>query len=151
MKKSRVKEAKNKHKQGYNCAQAVACTYCDLLSMDEKTAFRAVEAYGLGIAKRYETCGSICAMMMLAGLKNSDGNLEAPGSKFSTFELGQKMTKQFEEWNKTSCCALLRGTDGKTDRIRSCRGCVADCARIVEDFLFPGQFEPYEPRHPEEE
>lgn len=151
MMKSRVQEAKNKHKQGYNCAQAVACTYCDLLSMDEKTAFRAVEAYGLGIAKRYETCGSICAMMMLAGLKNSDGNLQNPASKFSTFELGQKMTKQFEDWNKTSCCALLRGTDGKTDRIRSCRGCVADCARIVEDVLFPGQFEEYEERHPEEE
>ena len=128
MMKSRVQEAKNKHKNGYNCAQAVACTYCDLLGMDEKTAFRAVEAYGLGIAKRYETC-----------------------AKFSTFELGQKMTKQFEDWNTTCCCALLRGTDGKTDRLRSCRGCVADCARIVEDFLFPGQFEPYEARHAEEE
>ena len=74
MMKSRVQEAKNRHKNGYNCAQAVACTYCD-----------------------------------------------------------------------------LRGTDGKTDRLRSCRGCVADCARIVEDVLFPGQFEPYEARHAEEE
>ncbi len=151
MMKSRVQEAKNKHKNGYNCAQAVACTYCDLLGMDEKTAFRAVEAYGLGIAKRYETCGSVCAMMMLAGLKNSDGNLQKPASKFSTFELGQQMTRKFEDWNTTCCCALLRGTDGKTDRLRSCRGCVADCARIVEDVLFPGQFEPYEARSAEEE
>ena len=151
MMKSRVQEAKNKHKQGYNCAQAVACTYCDLLGMDEKTAFRAVEAYGLGIAKRYEMCGSVCAMMMLAGLKNSDANLQAPASKFATFELGNKMIQKFEDWNTTSCCALLRGTDGKTDRLRSCRGCVADCARIVEDFLFPGKFEPYEERYPEEE
>ena len=90
MKKSRVKEAQNKHKQGYNCAQAVACTYCDLLGMDEKTAFRAVEAYGLGIAKRYETCGSICAMMMLAGLKNSDGNLEAPALNFPLLNWARK-------------------------------------------------------------
>ena len=61
------------------------------------------------------------------------------------------MMDKFEEWNTSCQCADLRGTDGKTDRLRSCRGCVADCARIVEDFLFPGQFEPYEERHPEEE
>lgn len=69
MMKSRVQDAKNRHKNGYNCAQAVACTYCDLLGMDEKTAFRAVEAYGLGISKRHATCGSVCAMIMLAGLQ----------------------------------------------------------------------------------
>lgn len=65
--KSRVGTVKEKHRNGYNCCQAVVCTYCDLLDMDERTAFRTSEAYGLGIAKRYETCGSVCAMMMLAG------------------------------------------------------------------------------------
>lgn len=149
--KSRVKDAKLRHKNGYNCSQAVACTYCDLLGMDEKTAFRAVEAFGLGMAKRYETCGSVCAMMMLAGLKNSDGNMQHPATKMATFDLARSMTRKFEEYNGSCICADLRGTDGVTDRLRSCRGCVADCARIVEDFLFPGQFEPYEPRTPEEE
>ena len=78
--KSRVTIAKEKHRNGYNCCQAVVCTYCDLLGMNETLAFRASEAYGLGIAKRYETCGSVCAMMMLAGLKNSDANLKQPGN-----------------------------------------------------------------------
>lgn len=151
MMKSRVTTAKEKHKNGYNCCQAVVCTYCDLLGMDERTAFRAGEAYGLGIAKRYETCGSVCAMMMLAGLKNSDANLEQPGSKFSTFDLGNQMAKQFEGWNSTCTCAVLRGTDGITDRLRSCRGCVADCARIVEDYLFPGEFDGYEERRDDEQ
>lgn len=41
-------------------------------------------------------------------------------------------------------CNDLRGTDGKTDRLRSCRGCVMDCAQIVEEVLFPGEFEPYD-------
>lgn len=148
--KSRVVKAKENHKNGYNCSQAVACAYSDLLGMDETTAFRACEAYGLGMSKRYETCGSVCAMLMLAGLKNSDANLQNPGSKFSTFDLGNAMTKKFEEWNSTCTCAKLRGSDGVTDRIRSCRGCVADCARIVEDYLFPGEFEPYEKRHDDE-
>ncbi|WP_428048287.1 hypothetical protein [Candidatus Proelusimicrobium excrementi] len=55
------------------------------------------------------------------------------------------------KWNGTCTCAKLRGTDGKTDRLRSCRGCVADCARITEDFLFKGEFEPYEERRADEE
>ncbi len=151
MKKSRVELAKEKHRNGFNCSQAVICTYCDLLGMDEETAFRASEAFGIGIAKRFETCGSVCAMMILAGLKNSDGNLENPGSKLSTFDLGHRMAEQFEAWNRTCICAILRGTDGITDRLRSCRGCVADCARIVEDYLFPGEFEPYDKRREDED
>lgn len=69
MERSKVWEAAQKHKDGYNCCQAVVCTYCERLGMDEKTAFRAAEAYGLGIAGMFQTCGSVCGMMMLAGLK----------------------------------------------------------------------------------
>ena len=32
--KSRVEETIQKHKKGYNCAQAVACTYCDMVGVD---------------------------------------------------------------------------------------------------------------------
>ncbi|WP_066457978.1 C-GCAxxG-C-C family protein [Anaerotruncus rubiinfantis] len=144
MEKSRVGISAQKHRDGYNCCQAVVCTYSDLLGMDEITAFRASEGFGLGIAGMYETCGSVCAMVLLAGLKNSDANLEKPASKFSTFELGRKMADRFSEMNTTTLCKTLRGTDGKTDRLRSCRGCVIDCAKIVEDTLFPGRFEVYD-------
>lgn len=137
MKESRVEIAKQKHASGYNCCQAVVCTYCDLLEMDEKTAFRVSEGFGLGISGMYETCGSVCAMILLAGLKNSDGNMEKPATKLETFKLGQEMMNKFKEMNTTIKCSQLRGTDGKTDRIRSCRGCVEDCATIVEQYLFP--------------
>ncbi len=61
--KSRVELAAKRHAGGYNCCQAVVCTYCDLLGMDEVTAFRASEGFGLGIAGMQETCGSVCAMV----------------------------------------------------------------------------------------
>lgn len=144
MEKSRVWIAAQKHKDGYNCCQAVVCTYCELLGMDEKTAFRASEGYGLGIAGMQDVCGSVCGMIMLAGLKNSDANLEQPGSKFATFELGKKMAEAFAEKNSSMMCNVLRGTDGKTDRLRSCRGCVMDAAELVEQYLFTGQFEAYD-------
>lgn len=144
MEKSRVGIAADKHAHGYNCCQAVVCTYCDLLGMNEKEAFRASEGYGLGISGMFETCGSVCGMIMLAGLKNSDGNLSAPGTKISTFAMGKRMADKFKDKNSSITCRELRGTDGITDRLRSCRGCVVDCARIVEEELFPGQFEVYD-------
>ena len=144
MEKSRVGIAAEKHKNGYNCCQAVVCTYCDLLGVDEKTAFRISEGLGLGIAGTMQTCGSVNAMVLLAGLKNSDGNLEAPKSKLATFELGKKMIHSFENKNSSSVCKVLRGSDGVTNRLRSCRGCVVDCARIVEEILFDGKFEKYD-------
>lgn len=140
MEPSRIAIAAEKHKHGYNCCQAVVCTYCDLLGMDEETAFRSSEAYGLGIAGMMDTCGSVCGMMMLAGLQNSDGNLQAPMSKRKTYQLGRSMAELFREKNTTVLCRELRKNGGK---LRSCTGCVIDCARIVEKSLFPGRFEPY--------
>ena len=113
MERSKVWEAAQKHKDGYNCCQAVVCTYCERLGMDEKTAFRAAEAYGLGIAGMFQTCGSVCGMMMLAGLKNSDANMESPASKFATFDLGKEMAKRFEQRNTSMICNDLRGTDAR--------------------------------------
>ena len=55
-----------------------------------------------------------------------------------------RLAKRFEQKNTSMICSVLRGTDGKTDRLRSCRGCVMDCAQIVEEVLFPGEFEPYD-------
>ena len=34
------------HKKKYNCAQAVACAFCDKLGRDEKEVFEVMEAFG---------------------------------------------------------------------------------------------------------
>ena len=39
----RVKLAEEKHHNGYNCAQAVLCSYSDKLGIDEETLFRLSE------------------------------------------------------------------------------------------------------------
>ena len=36
---TRVDKVAEKHKSGYNCAQAVACAYCDLLELMKKRCF----------------------------------------------------------------------------------------------------------------
>ena len=47
--KSRTDIAVGFKKKGYNCAQAVACTYCDLVGLDEKTMFKIMEGYEIGL------------------------------------------------------------------------------------------------------
>ena len=46
---SRIQKTLENHRKGYNCAQSVACAYCDLVGLDEQSVFRATEAFGLGM------------------------------------------------------------------------------------------------------
>ncbi|EDS71377.1 C-GCAxxG-C-C family protein [Anaerofustis stercorihominis] len=141
MEKSRVDIAVNKFKSGYNCAQAVVCTYCDLLGLDEETAFAMSEAFGTGIARMQETCGSVCGMIMLAGLLNSDKNLKEPKTKIQSLTLGKELADKFKEMNTTVRCRELKSVGMDRPPIRSCDGCVHDSAEIIEKYLLKKYFE----------
>ena len=60
---TRVDKVAEKHKSGYNCAQAVACAYCDLIGIDEETMFRLTEGLGLGMGGMEGTCGAVTAAL----------------------------------------------------------------------------------------
>jgi len=130
----RVKRADELHNQGYNCAQAVACAYCDLFNSDEKEVFRMMEAYGLGMGDMKCTCGAVSGMVTLAGLKNSDANLDAPKTKGSTYKIAKELTAAFREKNGSVICADLKGVE-TGEPLRSCKGCIEDAAKIVEEKL----------------
>lgn len=131
---SRINIVAEKHSKGYNCAQAVLCTYCDLFGMDEETAFRISEGFGLGMGAMQSTCGALTGVLMLAGLKNSNG-LVAPGStKASTYKLAKELAEEFREMNTTTVCKELKGIDDGVVK-RSCPGCIEDAAKLVEKYL----------------
>ena len=131
---SRVEKAALRHQKGYNCAQAVACTYCDLVGVDEETMFKAVEALGLGMGCMEGTCGAVSGACVLAGFKNSTGNLENPDSKASTYKLSRAIMTKFEEWNKSTICKELKGVETGVI-LRKCPDCVKDAAKIAEEVL----------------
>lgn len=68
----RAKLAQDFHNQGYNCAQAVVCAYCDLVGLDKETAYKMSEGFGFGMGCM-EMCGALSGAFMLAGMKNSAG------------------------------------------------------------------------------
>ena len=55
---SKVNEAAKRKNCGYNCAQAVACTYCDMAGIDEETAKqKAIDFIGKDNVKDVENLG----------------------------------------------------------------------------------------------
>ena len=63
------------HDKGYNCAQAVACSFCQEFGVAEEEMFRIAEGFGLGMGMM-EVCGALSGMMMIIGLENSVGEPE---------------------------------------------------------------------------
>lgn len=129
----RVEKALSNHKSGYNCAQAVACAYCDLFGVDEAEAFKMTEAFGFGMGTM-GTCGAVSAMAALVGMKLSDGNLDKPSTKKLCYKTMKDMTNQFSEKNKSVICSELKGVNGGSV-LRTCDGCIEDAAKIIEETL----------------
>ncbi len=130
---NRVEKADELHKKGYNCAQAIACAYCDLFGMDEETAFKATEAFGAGMGGMQATCGAVSGAVFLAGLKNSSGSIENQ-TKGATYKLSKEIVNKFVEKNTSAVCKELKGV-GTGNVLRSCPGCIEDAARLVEEIL----------------
>jgi C_GCAxxG_C_C family probable redox protein len=130
----RVEKALLNHDKGYNCAQAVACAYSDLVDVDEKVLFRMTEGFGAGMGNFQNTCGAVAGAIVLAGLKNSGGNLEGPKTKGSTYQISRRILKEFEQKNGSAVCKDLKGLETKKI-LRTCSGCINDAVEIIGQIL----------------
>ena len=127
---TRVDKVAEKHKSGYNCAQAVACAYCDLVGLDEETMFR-----GLGMGGMEGTCGAVTAACVIAGAKNSTVEMGGPGSKGATYKISKEIVRRFKEESGSVICKELKGVETGTPA-KACPDCVKDAARILEEVVF---------------
>ena len=124
---SRISQTIERHNKGYNCAQAVACTYCDLVGIDENTMFRMAEGLGLGMGGMEGTCGALSGACLLAGMVNSGGMAAGGTTKGATYRLSREIVKKFQERNTGNV-------------LRACPDCITDAAEFVEEVLFPKEF-----------
>ena len=128
-------KAMNNFLEGYNCAQAVACTYCDLVGVDEELMFRITEALGAGMGGMEGTCGAVSGACAIAGMKASTGNLAKPNSKADSYKLSREIVKQFKEQSGSVVCKELKGV-GTGKVLRACDDCIKDAAVLVEKIVF---------------
>lgn len=128
------------HDRKFNCAQAVACSFCKELGVDETTLFKAGEGFGLGMGGMQCTCGAVSGAVMAAGFKNSDGNTQSPSTKANTYQLSKEIAKRFEEQNGSLICGELKGVTTGTV-LRSCPDCIRDAVEIAQDVLGYGDLD----------
>ena len=72
---TKVEKALELHGKGYNCAQAVACSFCEEFGVDQETMFKISEGFGFGMGMM-DMCGAVTGMMMVIGMDNSIGKME---------------------------------------------------------------------------
>ena len=122
------------HDKKFNCCQAVACAFAEEVGIDEAALFKIGEGFGLGMGCMEGTCGALSGAIMLAGLKNSDGNIDAPATKADTYKLSKELLQKFVERTGSSVCKELKGVEtGKV--LCSCPDCIKIGVEVAQEVL----------------
>ena len=128
----RIKLADELHRKGYSCSQSVAVACADLVDVPPEILFKATEGFGLGMGTTDGVCGALTGGLLIAGLKNSTGNLEMPKSKGATMKISKAMLTTFREKSGAIICRELKGVDtGKM--LCSCPDCIKHGVEVVEE------------------
>lgn len=124
---SRKEEAIGRKVGGqYNCAQAVACTYCDYAGVDEETIRNLTAAFGAGMGTGEGTCGALVGAGVVLGGFHKD--------RAAAMAAMRTLIKTFGEKNGAVTCRELKGA-GTGCPLRGCNDCVGDAAGILETLL----------------
>ena len=147
--KNHAETARDNFVKGYNCAQAVACAFCEELGMNEATAARLSSSFGGGMGKMREVCGAVSgALFVLGGLKGYS-DPEATTGKTEHYARVQEFARRFREKHETIICReLLKNLELKKEntpepeartpeyyRTRPCARFVETAAQVLEDML----------------
>ena len=136
--------------EGYNCAQAVACAFCDVTGMEIDDAARMASSFGGGLGRLREVCGTVSGAALILGIVegySEPGDMEAKKAHYARV---QEFARRFTEINGTIICReLLKGIDTSVggepaERTpeyyakRPCPALAACAAKILEEMLENG-------------
>lgn len=143
----RAKRAKLLFLEGYNCAQAVALAYADVVGVEEKLLATITAPFGGGMGRLREVCGAVSGMTMLAGfISPCPSNSDAEAKK-ANYTLVQGFAEAFRKKNGAIVCRTLLGLDTPKEeptpsprtaeyyKKRPCADLVYDAAEIVGLYL----------------
>ena len=133
---NRIEKAKENHRSGYNCSQAVACAYCDKVGIEEPFMYQMMEGFGLGMGSMEGTCGALSGAIAIASLKVCQELPEGSNQRAAVYKAARTIIHSFKEKNQSVICKELKGVETGTV-LRDCRGCVEDAAAILEATVFP--------------
>lgn len=107
---NRTEKAVAYFKDGYNCAQAVALAYADIMGVDEEKIVMIASPFGGGMGRMREVCGAVSGMFMVVGAQQGDkGGQEGKAVRAQSYEIVQKMAEDFKKENGSIICGELLG------------------------------------------
>ena len=125
------------HAKGYNCAQSVACVFANEVDVPKELLFKAAEGFGAGVGTMEGICGALSGAVMIAGLKNSTANLEAPDSKASTMKISKQLITNFKDRVGSITCREIKGNNPDHKVLCSCDDCIGHGVKLVEELVMP--------------
>ena len=143
----RVTRARDFFTAGYNCAQAVALAYADIIDLDTQEIARLTASFGGGISRLREVCGAVSGMAFVAGALIPANNPQDIVAKRNNYALMQSFAEAFRQENGSIICRELLGLTQTKDeptpsertaeyyRKRPCVEYVATAARIVGEYI----------------
>lgn len=104
-------KAKDLFLNGYNCAQAVYCAFCEDFGMDKAVALNAAACFGGGLGRQREVCGAVSGMCMALALKYAPSNPADQEAKAEFYARIQEVCRRFKQENGSIICRELLGLD----------------------------------------
>ena len=96
--------------QGYNCAQAVFCAFCDVTGLEIDTAARMASSFGGGLGRLREVCGTVSGAALVLGMTRGYADPGDYAAKKDHYALVQDFARRFREANGSIVCReLLKG------------------------------------------
>ena len=136
--------------EGYNCAQAVVCAFCDVTGLDMDAAARMASSFGGGLGRLREVCGTVSGAALVLGIVKGYDDPKDFAAKKAHYTLVQEFARRFREENGSIVCReLLKGvetTPGGTPEQRTseyykkrpCPELAYKAAKILEEVMENG-------------
>ena len=105
----REQKAGELFKSGYNCCQAVAMTFADVIGLPEDEVARLTSGFGGGMGRMREVCGTVSAMTLVAGAMIPANDVTDKAAKTANYALVQEMAGEFRRMNGSIICRELLG------------------------------------------
>ena len=144
---TRKEQAIANFKTGYNCAQAVFLTFCDLTGFHEKTALRLAAPFGGGFGRQREVCGAVSGMCMVLGVLYGYEGATDTDAKATHYKAVQEICAEFRTRVGSIICRDLLSEDGQSTahtpslrteayyKKRPCAELVGEAADILEAYI----------------
>ena len=131
--------------EGYNCAQAVAMAFADVIGMDEKFCAKAVSSFGGGMGRLREVCGAVSGMLFVAGILYGYDTKDDDAVKKKHYARVQELAGKFRDENGSIICReILKNPPSdpvpspRTEQYykeRPCAHMVVTAVKIMEAYI----------------